>query len=49
MKRFLPFLLLVCLLTGCASASPQPEQKQYTATFLDVFDTVTTIVGKAET
>ena len=49
MKRFLSLLLLACLLTGCASASPQPEQKQYTATFLDVFDTVTTIVGKAET
>jgi thiamine biosynthesis lipoprotein len=26
----------------------QPEQKQYNATFLDVFDTVTTVVGKAE-
>ncbi len=48
MKRFLSLLLLACLLTGCASASPQPEQKQYTATFLDVFDTVTTIVGKAD-
>ena len=48
MKRFLSLLLLACLLTGCASTSPQLEQKQYTATFLDVFDTVTTIVGKAD-
>ena len=47
MKRLLSLLLLGVLLTGCAAGSAQPEQKQYTATFLDVFDTVTTIVGKA--
>ena len=47
MKRFLAFLTLVSLfLTGCAD--PQPQQKQYTATFLDVFDTVTTILGRAD-
>ena len=45
MKRFLCLLLVLCL-TGCAKA---PEQKQYTATFLTLFDTVTTVVGKAAT
>lgn len=34
------------LLAGCSA--PEPQQKQYTATFLDVFDTVTTIIGKAD-
>lgn len=48
MKRLLSLLLLAVLLTGCASGSASPEQKQYNASFLDVFDTVTTIVGKAE-
>ena len=44
MKRLLCLLLVLCL-TGCAKA---PEQKQYTATFLTLFDTVTSIVGRAE-
>lgn len=45
-KRLLGFLLAACLLAGCA---PQGvEEKQYTATFLELFDTVTTVVGKAE-
>lgn len=45
-KRFLVFILAACLLAGCA---PQrAEEKQYTATFLELFDTVTTVVGKAE-
>ena len=48
MKRFLCFLFLAVLLTGCAAPGVQPEQKQYNASFLDVFDTVTTIVGKAD-
>ena len=48
MKRFLILLLTVLLLTGCASAGKVPEQKQYTASFLDVFDTITSIAGKAE-
>ncbi len=40
-------LLLVFLLSGCKTGTV-PEQKQYSATFLTVFDTVTTITGKAE-
>ena len=49
MKRILPLvLLLVLLLGGCASVPSAPADKQYTATFLTLFDTVTTIVGRAE-
>ena len=45
MKRFFAlFLTLTLLLAGCAGAGA--EQKQYSATFLTVFDTVTTIVGR---
>lgn len=48
MKRGIALLLLTALLlTGCAGTK-EPEQKQYTATFLDVFDTVTSIVGKSD-
>ena len=48
MKRALALLLaLGCLLSGCA-VSQSDGTKQYTATFLDLFDTVTTIVGRAE-
>ena len=48
MKRLLSSFLCLCLLlTGC-SVVPKPERKQYTATFLTLFDTVTSIVGKAE-
>ena len=48
MKRLLVVLLTVCvLLGGCAEASA-PEQTQYTATFLDLFDTVTTVLGRAQ-
>jgi len=47
MKRLCSLLLLMALLlTGC-SAPPQVP-KQYTATFLTLFDTVTTITGFAE-
>ena len=47
MKRILAFLLCVLLLTGCTGPR-EPEKKQYTATFLTLFDTVTSIVGRAE-
>lgn len=38
-------LCCLLLLSGCTK---EPTKKQYTATFLDVFDTVTTITGLAE-
>lgn len=48
MRRVLTILLALCLLlTGCAFVSDR-ERKQYTATFLNLFDTVTTIVGRAD-
>ncbi|MBR2895156.1 MAG: FAD:protein FMN transferase [Oscillospiraceae bacterium] len=48
MRRILPILLALCLIL-CGCSSPQKtEPKQYTATFLNLFDTLTTIVGKAE-
>ena len=48
MKRLMCLLIVLSvLLSGCAGKA-EPEQKQYNATFLDLFDTVTTVVGKAE-
>ena len=50
-KRLLSLLISCLLLAGCAFTDlPQTTQngKKYTATFLDVFDTVTSIVGYAE-
>lgn len=47
MKRLISGLLLLSLLlSGCAGNAP--EKKRYSATFLTLFDTVTTIVGFAE-
>ena len=51
MKRLLTILLMVCMcLSGCAVTTVEqpPEQKQYTATFLTLFDTVTTILGRSD-
>jgi len=46
MKRTIVLLLLLSLLlSGCAPA-PRAEETQYTATFLNVFDTVTTVIGR---
>ena len=52
MKRAFAAILLACLavlqlLTGCAAPAAQPLQR-YEASFLNLFDTVTTIVGYAE-
>ena len=46
-KRLLSLLLSALLLTGCTFPGT-PAQQRYTATFLDVFDTVTTVIGFAE-
>ena len=48
MKRLLSILILLSiLLSGCAGQK-MPGKKQYNATFLTLFDTVTTIVGRAD-
>lgn len=49
MKRLLSlFLLAALLLGGCSVRPAEPARKQYTATFLTLFDTLTTIVGHGE-
>ena len=49
MKRLI-CLLLACatVLCGCAAGENGQERNKYTATFLTLFDTVTTVVGYAE-
>ena len=48
MKRFLAAVIaLSLLLAGCAGTE-QAQQRQYTATFLTLFDTVTTVIGRAD-
>ena len=48
MKRGICALLLLSILLSGCTGQAEPEQKQYTATFLTLFDTVTTIVGRAD-
>ena len=49
MKKLLISLLAAAVfLSGCSVPQSAPEKKQYTATFLTLFDTVTTIIGRAE-
>ena len=49
MKRIFALILAVLLLAGCSAPAPAADTKeQYTATFLNLFDTVTTIIGRAE-
>lgn len=47
-KRKLLSLILIFTLFVCACAPAELERKQYSASFLTLFDTVTTIVGRAE-
>ena len=47
MKRIIPIILILSLLL-CGCGMGQPEQTRYNATFLTLFDTVTTIVGYAD-
>ena len=48
MKRFVSLLVLMALLLGGCASLGKPEKTQYNATFLTLFDTVTTVVGHAE-
>lgn len=48
-RRIVPWVLLLSLLLCGCSQPGQSQQKQYTATFLTLFDTVTTILGPGET
>ena len=52
-KRFcikiVAMLLMITILVGCTPMTAESGKKQYQATFLDLFNTVTTIVGRAET
>lgn len=48
MRKIVPILLALCLLlSGCAQTGTSGK-KQYQATYLTLFDTVTTVVGLAE-
>ena len=40
--------IFVLLLSGCGLSAQPNEKKQFTKTYLDVFDTVTTIIGREE-
>lgn len=47
-RRIFPLIMAAILMTGCAAPIETAKKKQYQATFLTLFDTVTTIVGYAE-
>ena len=46
MKRFFSLILAILLLSGCSQTQSQP--KQYNATFLELFDTVTAMTGLSD-
>ena len=48
-RKLLVIVLALLLLTGCVNLQPETQElTQYNATFLTLFDTVTTIVGYAD-
>ena len=47
-RKILSLMLAAVLMTGCAAQGSTTEQKRYQASFLTLFDTVTSIVGYAE-
>ena len=47
-RKLLAVVLLLCLLTGCGSTAAGANQTVYEASFLTLFDTVTTVKGAAE-
>ena len=49
MKKILIFILVLLLtISGCTIDNKPVEKKRYSATFLVLFDTVTQIIGFAE-
>ena len=48
-RRIVPLVLAIVMLVGCGAPMETVKKKQYQATFLNLFDTVTTIIGYAET
>ena len=48
-RKMISLVLAVILLTGCTPQKQEVEKKQYQASFLTLFDTVTTILGYAQT
>lgn len=48
MGRIFSLFLVLVLLTGCGRTNAIGEKTQYQATFMELFDTVTTIIGYAE-
>lgn len=48
-RRIVPLVLAIALLAGCSAPVETVKKKQYQATFLTLFDTVTTIIGYGET
>lgn len=53
LQKIMPLILAAVLMTGCGVFYEKPEarveKKQYQASFLTLFDTVTTILGYADT
>ena len=48
-RKIVSLVLVLLMLTGCTTPAQEVEKKQYKASFLSLFDTVTTILGYAET